>query len=305
MLTWIWRVGLAAFLVVLSTELIRFYAWRSHIARQLLSQSSVIETNYGAVEYADRGKGPAVLLIHGTPGGYDQVLSFVDAGELGQPHVRFIMPSRPGYLRTPISSGKTPQDQARLFAALLAKLKIGKVVVIGASGGGPSALAFVLHYPEKCSALVLEEAVIQHTAVSGSRVPPLLVDFLLFAVREAMRLQPTPREPEQRIMTALQIGQIESLVPYGKRLTGQSNDYDQFAQLPRLPLAQIHAPTLILHGTEDKDVPIAHAEYAHAQIAHSEFVKLENADHRMVVTLHAEISRIVSEFIARHVEQYP
>ena len=106
-------------------------------------------------------------------------------------------------------------------------------------------------------------------------------------------------------MTALQIGQIESLVPYGKRLTGQSNDYDQFAQLPRLPLAQIHAPTLILHGTEDKDVPIAHAEYAHAQIAHSEFVKLENADHRMVVTLHAEISRIVSEFIARHVEQYP
>ena len=233
---------------------VRFYFWRSSIERELLSNGRVVETPLGRVEYAERGEGTAVLLLHGTPGGYDQVLGFVAANGLANSSLRYIMPSRPGYLRTPLTSGRTPREQARLFAALLTKLEIEKVIVVGASGGGPSALEFALLYPDKCSALILEEAATQRIAVRDKPVPPLLIDLILFAAREAMRWQPLPKTPDERITAELQAAQIESLVPYGERTAGLSNDYYQFARMAPLPLEQIRCPTLILHGTADQDV---------------------------------------------------
>jgi pimeloyl-ACP methyl ester carboxylesterase len=67
-----------------------------------------------------------------------------------------------------------------------------------------------------------------------------------------------------------------------------------------LPLNQIQCPTLILHGTADKNVSIADAEYAHAQIAGSEFVKLEGADHMMIITRHRELNNFTQAFLAKH-----
>ncbi len=58
-------------------------------------------------------------------GGYDQgraALSFLDENKY-----KLICPSRPGYLQTPLESGKTLEEQADLFAALLDKLGIEKV----------------------------------------------------------------------------------------------------------------------------------------------------------------------------------
>lgn len=49
---------------------------------------------------------------------------------------KFIIPSRPGYLRTPLSVDRTPKEQAEALAALLDTLKIDKVAVVGGSGGG-------------------------------------------------------------------------------------------------------------------------------------------------------------------------
>lgn len=72
---------------------------------------------------------------------------------------RHIIPSRPGYLRTPLSVGRTPREPAEAFAALLDILKIDKVAVLGGSGGGPSAIGFAARYPDRCVAFVLEEAV--------------------------------------------------------------------------------------------------------------------------------------------------
>jgi len=66
------------------------------------------------------------------------------------------------------------------------------------------------------------------------------------------------------------------------------------------PLSSIRCPTLIVHGTLDKDVPIAHAEFAHAQIANSELVKIEGADHLMFYTRYKELDRLVGGFIAKH-----
>src|SRR6185295_5118190 len=88
-------------------------------------------------------------------GGYDQALTSRNANPQAQAGVRTIAVSRPGYLRTPLSSGATFEQQADLFVALLDELKIKRVVVLASSGGGYSGFQFAMRHPDRCIALVM------------------------------------------------------------------------------------------------------------------------------------------------------
>ncbi len=91
------------------------------------------ETLLGAVEYVEIGDGPAVVALHGAMGGYDQ--SPILAQTVGDPDCRYVAVSRPGYLGTPIGSGKSPERQADLIAALLDTMGIERTGVMAVSGG--------------------------------------------------------------------------------------------------------------------------------------------------------------------------
>jgi hypothetical protein len=85
--------------------------WVRARMEHLAAASRVVRTPRGSVEFADAGEeGPAVLVVHGTPGGYDQGLVVWEVLE-GSPY-RAIAVSRPGYLRTPLEVGRTPAEQA-------------------------------------------------------------------------------------------------------------------------------------------------------------------------------------------------
>jgi pimeloyl-ACP methyl ester carboxylesterase len=71
---------------------------------------------------------------------------------------------------------------------------------------------------------------------------------------------------------------FNSTVPDTGRDAGHQNDIAEQAAISELPLKSIR-PTLILQGTADVNVPIAHGEFAHAQIAGSQFVRLQGEDH--------------------------
>lgn len=110
-------------------------------------------TSQGRVEYADFGRGKTVVTLHGAMGGYDQ--SLILAHVIGGAEYRYLAVSRPGYLGTPINSGKTPEQQGDLIAALLDALSVDKAGVFAVSGGGPCAVEFGLRHPDRCSGLVL------------------------------------------------------------------------------------------------------------------------------------------------------
>src|SRR5205085_9767873 len=103
---------------------------------RLLSTSRLLETRQGTVEYRLEGNGPAVLFLHGSPGGYDQGIPMAQALDLQG--FTLLSLSRPGYRRTPLSSGETPEAQADLYAAMLDALNVSQVTVMAISGGGPS-----------------------------------------------------------------------------------------------------------------------------------------------------------------------
>jgi pimeloyl-ACP methyl ester carboxylesterase len=306
---WLKRIGIGSLVVVLlfcAVTYVRFALWRRDVTKDLARDSTVVQTAKGPIEYAELGHGPPVLMIHGTPGGYDQMYQGLKLDHAEHGDFRYIIPSRPGYLRTPLSVGRTPREQAEAFAALLDILKIDKVAVLGGSGGGPSAIEFAARYPDRCVALVLEEAVsMQWNAGKPGFLEAAINntvghDFGVWLIKDqfAASFQATnPADPE---ITAVAMAVFNSTVPYANREAGVQNDAAQYAQISTLPLASIRCPTLLVHGTADVTVPIAHSELAHAQIAGSQFVQLPGQDHWMVMTKHKELGELTHSFLVEH-----
>ena len=115
-----------------------FISWRRRLVARLVCGSEVILTSRGPVEFARLGTGPVMLSLHGGAAGCDQTPAL--SWNIHEAGFMLLTPSRPGYLRTPLDTGATPEQAADAMAALLDAIKIEKVIVMGTSGGGPTAL---------------------------------------------------------------------------------------------------------------------------------------------------------------------
>ena len=269
--------------------------------------SKILDTAAGPMEYQQIGNnGPVLLLLHGTPGGYDQAIPIEG--------MRVLVPSRPGYLRTPLDTGRTPQEQADAYAALMDSLGIDQVIVMGASGGGPSAIAFAVRHPKRTVALIALEAVSQTLSLEELTIEmPFFMssDFYMWAALSAMKTLMGPEEivelvvpnPEnQRLILddPAKLKRIESLMwsswPMSLRQLGDANDLTQFADID-LNASAISVPTLIIHGTEDINVEytqsIALAEQIPGAILHT----VDGADHMMPFSHSEEMTAAIEEFL--------
>lgn len=223
------------------------------------------------VEYTDSGSGPVVVALHGGLGGWDQsrILAqcAVPAG------YRVLALSRPGYLGTPLTSGRTAEQQADLIAALLDLLGIERAALVAISGGGPCALAFALRHPGRCAGLAL----ISTCSVKNDvRIPfafhvvkvmarfPFLIramgrralanpeQSLARAIADpAMRQQLLDKPEVMALYNALLASTFQRMA---ERIAGTDNDIRiTFTTEP--PLEQVRVPALVVHGTADRVVP--------------------------------------------------
>jgi len=269
--------------------------------------SKILDTAAGPMEYQQIGNnGPVLLLLHGTPGGYDQAIPIEG--------MRVLVPSRPGYLRTPLDTGRTPQEQADAYAALMDSLGIDQVIVMGASGGGPSAIAFAVRHPKRTVALIALEAVSQTLSLEELTIEmPFFMssDFYMWAALSAMKtlmgpegivelVVPNPENQRLILDDPAKLKRIESLMwsswPMSLRQLGDANDLTQFADID-LNASAISVPTLIIHGTEDINVKytqsIALAEQIPGAILHT----VEGADHMMPFSHSEEMTAAIEEFL--------
>jgi pimeloyl-ACP methyl ester carboxylesterase len=308
MLKWLIRMfgGLLVALVLAILACVGLYQhWLSGHERELRNDSVIVQTVRGPVEYAEIGKGSAVLVSHGTPGGYDGPLAVLRLTHAADQGFRYIVPSRPGYLRTPMEVGRTPQEQADAFAALLDALNLHKVALIAHSGGGPAALQFTLRHPERCSALVLESALVRNYRGPPPQLPStafaaLLRDMLFYLFQDAGIAPYQAKDPRDSLITPLARAELYGIMPYWLRRVGAANDLVQEQRLDGWPLQKVDCPTLIVRGAVDQIVPRADAQYAHAQIAGSVLVELPGADHTMSITKYKELDDLVTAFLRAH-----
>ncbi|MHA2117168.1 MAG: alpha/beta fold hydrolase, partial [Candidatus Thorarchaeota archaeon] len=167
-------VILAALLVWI---IISYKGWKRNLLKTLNENSEVATTSRGEIEYILKGSGPAILFLHGSPGGYDQ--GTLDMDMWNNAGFSVLSISRPGYLRTPLSTGETFEEQADAIAALLDTLSISKVVILAASGGGPIGLHFALRHPDRLNALILMAAVSNEFTVDQEAMDSTLARLFL------------------------------------------------------------------------------------------------------------------------------
>lgn len=284
----LWIVALLATAVASVSS---YSAWkRQHLAR-LQADSTLIETALGPVEYRQWGQGPAVLILHGTPGGYDQ--SFAFAKLLDSQRCTCIAISRPGYLRTPLEIAGTPEEQADLYAALLDALDIQQTAIIGISGGGPSALQFALRHPQRCRGLVMVSGVATHYSelelqahwsplkrfFNGLYNRLIVSDPFLYALLPFAHLRPSQMATAE-LLSSVMLNKL--------RQAGYANDMQQFAQISSYPLERIAVPTLVVHGRADDEVPFEHGELVATKVPHARMIAVPRAAHLVFYT-HAAI----------------
>lgn len=288
-----------------SGEILMFESFKKDTIERLEGNSKVIKTQLGLVEYAEFGNsGPIILEIHGSPGGFDQIIETKG--------FKTIAPSRPGYLRTPLSSGESPENQARLFSALLDELKIDSVIVKGTSGGGPAAIEFASNFPERTQGLILFEALTGAWTPNQDPAEDIenfsdhdmwnLLSSLENSGDENMVSFLIPNKNNQKLVLN-EKENIENLKklfwsiwPLSLRLEGWKNDKNNFKNLS-LPLNKIKCQTLIIHGTEDINVDIEHAKKASKEIPNSKLYIVEGGDHYMSFSHNEEIEKEISNFI--------
>lgn len=275
---------------------------------------AIVSTPHGQVEYAEFGQGPAVIAIHGAMGGCDQ--SLILAQTIGDEGFRYIAVSRPGYLGTPIQSGKSPEQQADLCAALLDTLGIDSAVVMAVSGGGPCALHFALRHRQRCRGMVLVStcgAQVDSAIPFSFKVMNVLVRIPGFAKSiekkaSANMDQAASRsiaDPELRARTlndpeagplfrALLTSTSDRMA---QRMPGTMNDI-AITRTTDYALEKIAVPTLIVHGTADTMVPFdRHAKVLESRISGAELLAIEGGEHVSIFTHRNVVRERVKGFL--------
>ncbi|MFZ0635513.1 MAG: alpha/beta hydrolase [Candidatus Acidiferrales bacterium] len=289
--------------------------WNRIALRRLAAGSRIARTPRADIEYVRIGEGPAVLILHGINGGYDQGVAAAEL--LGIAGYEYLPISRPGYLRTPLEAGKTPEQQADAFADLLDALRIETAAVIGISAGGLPALQFALRHPERCRAVILISGVTQRLslpreamlvprfrAIVRSDVASWFMAYL-FGAHPGLILRHALSRDERRALKNSHAADgvsklIATSVPMRARWDGMINDGAAFPTIETYPLEKIRVPTLILHGTSDDVVPFAHAEFAARRIPSARLVSLPGGSHFAAFLDHDRISRMIGEFLEAH-----
>jgi pimeloyl-ACP methyl ester carboxylesterase len=241
----------------------------------------VVTTAAGPVELRESGRGLPVLVLHGTPGGSDQAIA---ASQVLGLDARVLAPSRPGYLGTPLSTGVTPLEQADAMVALLDELGVDAAVVLGASGGGMAAVELAARYPARVRGLVLWSAVTAPLRIwSGPLLHgPLARRSVGEAVVRMARRSPgllvgSQAKDASVVDAALAIA--GTVFPIGPRRDGFANDSRQARSFDSHAVTRITAPTLIVHGTKDRNVPFSQATHAARSIPQARLITVPGANH--------------------------
>jgi pimeloyl-ACP methyl ester carboxylesterase len=312
--TQLWAIGLSiVFLLILGGCVRRNYQTEIAAAReQTLAGSQLVETSLGPVEYGTTGDGPPVLVVHGSGGGYDQGLALAEFLGTG---LRFIAPSRFGYLRSPMPEDVSPAAQADHFVALLDELGIESVPVVGISAGGLSALQFALRHPQRCSALVMVSAVSQAPSSASEKPPaPDWVYRTLFqtdlpywlltkaAPQTVASLIGVPTEIQQHLDPEEQAWVtrfLETIQPVTLRSQGILNDTSPPVRSDPFAIGGIRVPTLVVHAMDDALVPVSEGEFTAATIPGAQSIIFGDGGH-LLLGHHQDIQEHVGAFLQEH-----
>ncbi|MEW9527344.1 alpha/beta fold hydrolase [Microbispora sp. NPDC049125] len=243
--------------------------------------TEVADLSRGTVEYRLERRGPqTVLMMHGghmrasLPLGEEV---FADAG------YTVLAPSRPGYGRTPLTTGTSPEGFAEVVAELCDRLGIGSLAaVVGQSAGGRSAVTLAARCPALVRRLILQSAVGPLVwpdlrtrlgggvvfSPRGERLTWALIHLLMrrapaAGLRLLLRdLSVQPIGPVLAAMAEPHRALVTALFERMRSGSGFSNDLRGFTDTTayRRAAADVTQPALVIASPDDASVPFSHAQ---------------------------------------------
>jgi len=144
---------------VIALAILAPVAFSFFIARRVTKgfppEGKFLDVGADRVHYTDRGKGPAIVFVHGLCGNLRN-FAYLDMERLARSH-RVIVIDRPGAGRS-VRGADSPANiyaQARMVAQCIEKLGLDKPVLVGHSLGGAISLAVGLNHPQVIRRLAL------------------------------------------------------------------------------------------------------------------------------------------------------
>jgi len=256
--------------------------------------TTLVELDAGLVEYRlEQRSDAAVVVFHGGHMRAGLALGedvFADAG------YTVLAPSRPGYGRTPLSTGRSVAGFADVTRALCGHLGITEVTaVVGISAGGPTAVTMAARHPDLVDRLILQSAVgwlpwpdrrtrLAARAVFAGRIEPVTWG----AVHALMRLAPDAglrlllrdlsTRPVPEVVAALSAEDRAMLLALFSRMRSGEGFVNDLTPTPDVT-GDVGQPTLVVATGNDGGVPFAHAESLAAAIRHAELVECRADSH--------------------------
>ncbi len=259
--------------------------------------------NQGVKIYWDeQGQGAPILLIMGL--GYSSVMWHRTRPALAQ-HFRTIAFDNRGVGMSAVPAGPySIATMASDAAAVLDAAGVSRAHIFGVSMGGMIAQEFALQYPKKTRSLVLG-----CTSPGGPlavRAESNVIDVLLargMTLQEAREAilpyiydAATPREKIEEDVN-LRRNWLPSPEGYMAQLMAILS-WESYSRL-----AQITAPTLVIHGKSDALVPPGNGELIADRIPGAKLVLLEHASHLFLTDRTEEANREVLEFLLLHASE--
>jgi pimeloyl-ACP methyl ester carboxylesterase len=245
-----------------------------------------------AVLEAGEESGHAVVALHGTPGSGLLWRGMIEDAEARG--MRLLAYDRPGYGGSDPHPGRNVADVAGDVAAIADALDIDRVAVEGGSGGGPHALACAALLPERVVAAACLAGVAPYpaegldwldgmgqsnldefaAALAGREtLEPFLLteaDAMLAANPEAIAdaLRSLLSPPDAAVLTGEYADYLAKSTrrAIGERLDGWIDDDFAFIDPWGFELGEIRVPVQLLHGAQDRFVPVAHGKWLAARI---------------------------------------
>src|SRR4051794_23013938 len=252
----------------------------------------VITNNGYIIGYSEAGGGGStpIVFLHGV--GSDKSVWHPQSDFFSSTR-RVLAFDYPGYGESdPAPDGTTRDDYASAVISAMHELGVERAHICGLSLGGVVAIAIYHAAPGRCSSLILadtfavhpEGSAIYERGVAGSG------DLAAMARARVDMLIAQPADPGVRSEV---VGTMSRIDPAAYRIGAEA----VWLADQRERVRNIHVPTLIVCGEDDRPTPPPLSEELHALIPGSALRMIARAGHLTNLEQPAEFNRIIDSFI--------
>ena len=266
--------------------------------------SKFAQTSWIRIHYNEAGTGdPPVIFLHGSGPGATSWSNFNRNVGAVSAHYRCLLMDQPGYGKTDSYVMTEPRNtvNARAVKDLMDALGIQKASLVGNSMGGGTALCFAVDFPER-----LEKMVLMGSGGAGTPLFAIMPSEGIKVLNETFD-NPSVEQFRKLINVMLYDGasvpdeilrqRYDSLMSNPGHIEARRKSVTAQRSLAA-DLSKIQAPTLLIHGRNDRVVPLEGSLALLSAIPNSSLHIFNHCGHWAQYEHAEEFNRLVLDFLA-------